>query len=162
MKINYDKLFKPDDVEIKEDVSNIDSIMEFEEVLFAISETIINYRKEHNLTQKQLAKILGVNQSMIVKLEKGDYNPTFKKIYEISKKLNNNTDIFIEILDNIKEKLNHLLIQEYNMKVDLKEIEQSYFAGETQNDNVIEFKYSESMGGTLKYEECTSSISNVG
>ena len=49
MKINYDKLFNPYNVEIKEDVSDIDAIIEYEEIMYAISEYIINYRVESTI-----------------------------------------------------------------------------------------------------------------
>ena len=83
MKINYDKLFNPYNVEIKEDVSDIDAIIEYEEIMYAISEYIINYRKKHNLTQKQLAEKINKKQSMISKLESGEYNPSFIEIYNL-------------------------------------------------------------------------------
>ena len=105
MNIDYNKLFNPDNIEIKEDVSDIYTIIELEEVLFAISEKVINYRKENNLTQKQLADKLKVNQTMISKLERGDYNPTFKQIYNMSRKLTNSSDLFVDILKNIEEKI---------------------------------------------------------
>lgn len=105
MSFNHNKIFNPNEVEIKDDVSEIYSIIEFEEVLLAISEIIISYRKEHSLTQKELAEILNVNQSMVSKLESGEYNPTFKDIYNISLKLVKSPDMFIEIFSNIINKI---------------------------------------------------------
>lgn len=61
MKINYDKLFNPDEIKIEKDISYIDSIIEYEEVLFAISESIIKYRKEgiqnRNLKSRESSSI---------------------------------------------------------------------------------------------------------
>ena len=105
MKINYDKLFNPENIEIKGDVSEIDAIIEYEEVMYAISEYIINYRKKHNLTQKQLAEKINKKQSMISKLESGEYNPSFKEIYNLSRMLENSSDIFIDILKSIESKI---------------------------------------------------------
>ena len=122
MKINYDKLFNPDNIEIKGDVSKVDEIIEFEEVLFAISEYIINYRKKHNLTQKQLAEKINKKQSMISKLESGEYNPTFKEIYNLSRKLENSSDIFIDILNNIELKLKNISLNNYNTKINLEKV----------------------------------------
>lgn len=117
MGIDYDKLFNPDNVIITDDMSEVDSILEFEDVLFAISEKIINYRRENNLTQKQLANILNVNQTMISKLESGKYNPTFKVIYNISRKLENSCNMFIDILDNIKDRLSKMYMKEYQVEL---------------------------------------------
>lgn len=164
MSIDYNKLFNPEDVKNKGDVSKIDAIIEFEEILFAISETIINYRKEHNLTQEQLAKKLKYSQPMIAKLERGDYNPTFKQIYDISQKLTNTSNMFIEILNNIEEKLNKLLVQEYSVKVNTKSIEKSYTTQKNQNNNIIIFSdyNNKKIGGKLSYEEYTSPIPDAG
>lgn len=101
MKIDIEKLFDANDIEIKEDVSNIDEVLEYEQVLLSISESIIKYRKENNLTQKDLAKILGNNQVMVSKLERGNYNPTIKLLYSISRKLTKSSDMFINLLKDI-------------------------------------------------------------
>lgn len=68
------------------------------EILYSISKYLINYRKENNLTQKEMAKKLNIDQSMIAKLESGTYNPTFKKLFDITNKLINNSYMFIHIL----------------------------------------------------------------
>jgi len=68
-----------------------------------ISKAFIKYRKENNLTQVQLAEILGVNQVMVSKLESGDYNPTVKKVFQFSWKLTNSPDFFVNILKNVEE-----------------------------------------------------------
>lgn len=163
MSIKYDKLFNPDNIQITEDMSEIDTILEFEEILFAISEKIINYRKENNLTQKELADILNVNQTMISKLESGRYNSTFKVIYNISRKLQNSSNMFIDILDNIKTKLSKMRIKEYNLEVESKDsIIKNYSFNRVENTNLIEIKYDNYVGGNFIYEECTSSVPNVG
>ena len=76
--IQKNKKLNSNDIKLKQEISEVHSIMEFEEILFAISEKIINYREEKNISQQELANILKVNQSMVSKLESGDYNPTFK------------------------------------------------------------------------------------
>lgn len=163
MSIKHDKLFNPDNIQITEDMSEIDTILEFEEILFAISEKIINYRKENNLTQKELADILNVNQTMISKLESGRYNPTFKVIYNISRKLQSSSNMFIDILDNIKTKLSKMRIKEYNLEVEAKDsIIKNYSFNRVENTNLIEIKYDNYVGGNFIYEECTSSVPNVG
>lgn len=162
MGIDYDKLFNPDNVIITDDMSEVDSILEFEDVLFAISEKIINYRKENNLTQKQLANILNVNQTMISKLESGKYNPTFKVIYNISRKLENSCNMFIDILDNIKDRLSKMYMKEYQVELkSTNNITSKYTFKPIENTNLIEINYN-NMEGDCVYEECTSSISNAG
>ena len=94
MKINLNNLFDANSIEIKSDVSKIDEVLEYEQILLSISKAIINYRKINHITQKELAKILAVNQTMISKLERGKYNPTIKLLYTISRKLTKSSDFF--------------------------------------------------------------------
>ena len=101
MKINIDKLFDANEIEIKEDVSRIDEVLEYEQILLSISNTITKYRNENNLTQKDLAKSLNINQVMVSKLERGNYNPTFKLLYNISRKLTKSSELFINMLKDI-------------------------------------------------------------
>ena len=62
MNIDINKLFDKNEIEIKEDVSNIDEVLEYEQILLSISKTIAQYRNDNNLTQKELAEILENNQ----------------------------------------------------------------------------------------------------
>lgn len=161
MAIDYKKLFNPDDFNISEDMSEIDEILEFEEILFSISKAIINYRKENHLTQKEFAEKLKVNQTMISKLESGDYNPTFKTIYNISRKLENSSKMFIDILDEIKINLCKIAISKYQVKIKSKEtISQNYSLETLRDSNIIKIKFEDE--GKECYEKHTSSISNVG
>ncbi len=161
MAIDYKKLFNPDDFNISEDMSEIDEILEFEEILFTISKAIINYRKENHLTQKEFAEKLKVNQTMISKLESGDYNPTFKTIYNISRKLENSSKMFIDILDEIKINLCKIAISKYQVKIKSKEtISQNYSLETLRDSNIIKIKFEDE--GKECYEKHTSSISNVG
>jgi|GEM_PF-687157 DNA-binding helix-turn-helix protein len=161
MAIDYKKLFNPDDFNISEDMSEIDEILEFEEILFTISKAIINYRKENHLTQKEFAEKLKVNQTMISKLESGDYNPTFKTIYNISRKLENSSKMFIDILDEIKINLCKIAISKYQVKIKAKEtISQNYSLETLRDSNIIKIKFEDE--GKECYEKHTSSISNVG
>ena len=103
MKINYDKLFNPYNVEIKEDVSDIDAIIEYEEIMYAISEYIINYRKNHNLTQKQ------------------------------SRMLENSSDIFIDILKSIESKIRKISLCNYKVKINLEDVTNKYSNKKSSN-----------------------------
>ncbi|HLI45751.1 MAG TPA: CBS domain-containing protein [Geobacterales bacterium] len=48
---------------------------------------IEKFRKEANLTQKELAKLCKVSQSFIAKLERGEIDPAFSKIKALSEAL---------------------------------------------------------------------------
>ena len=98
MEINYNELLDFSNVEIKGDTSKVDEIIEYEEILFAISKSLKEYRKEKGFSQKELAKLLDVDQTMISKLESGEYNPTFKQLHKISRTLTNSSSLFIDIL----------------------------------------------------------------
>lgn len=104
--IDINKLYNPKNDLKEKSNTKIDEILEQEEILYVISKKIILYRKSKKLTQRQLAKKLEVNQTMISKLESGKYNPTFKQIYRITRKLTNSSDLYREILQEIIEKLN--------------------------------------------------------
>lgn len=58
-----------------------------DDILYKIAMSIYDYRQENNLTQKQLAQKLNIKQSMISKLESGEYNPTVEQLWKISNKL---------------------------------------------------------------------------
>lgn len=60
---------------------------EVDNILVDIACQFINYRVDNNLTQKDLASILHISQSMVSKLESGDYNPTVRLLAEIAQKL---------------------------------------------------------------------------
>lgn len=161
MELDYDNLFDPNSVKIKKEASDVDKIIQYEELLYAISEYLINYRNEKKLTQKKLAKILSVNQTMISKLESGEYNPTFKQIYNISWKLSNSSEILLEILTSISKKIKKITSQEY--KTDYKYNEYiSYCIDKNNNSNVINLTYKNKIGGNIDNGEYTSSISNAG
>jgi DNA-binding XRE family transcriptional regulator len=52
---------------------------------FNISAQLIKYRLDNNLTQSQLAKILGIKVQKIIELEKMPENPNIKLLDKISK-----------------------------------------------------------------------------
>lgn len=53
-----------------------------------IGERLLQYRAKHNLTQKQLADLIGVNNTIIHRYEKGMVKPHKIKEIQISEKLN--------------------------------------------------------------------------
>lgn len=48
---------------------------------------ISQYRKKLNLTQQELAEIVGVTRQTIISLEQERYNPSLRLAYEISQAL---------------------------------------------------------------------------
>ncbi len=54
---------------------------------FQIVREIIRFRKENNLTQKELAEMLDTKQSNISRFESGDYNPSLKLLKKLAEKI---------------------------------------------------------------------------
>lgn len=56
-------------------------------------EQIIKARKEQNITQAELAKMVGTQKSNISRLESGNYNPTLDFLTKISEALGKNLSV---------------------------------------------------------------------
>ncbi len=97
---------------------NVKEILDLNEISFSISDIILQYRKANNLTQKDLAKKLKITQSAMSKIESGNFNFTFKQIYEMSKKLTNSSDMFKDILKDILKQLDAVDIVSENLNKD--------------------------------------------
>ena len=54
------------------------------EVEYKIIEEIIMARKERNLTQKDLAELIGTRQSNISRFESGNYNPSLEFLSRVA------------------------------------------------------------------------------
>ena len=54
------------------------------ETEYKIIEEIIMARKEKNLSQKELAELIGTRQSNISRLERGNYNPSLEFLNRIA------------------------------------------------------------------------------
>ena len=90
--IGADSFFKEENDEFMQE-------LEIEDILVDIASEFINYRADNNMTQKELAKKLKITQAMVSKLESGDYNPSVRMLFEISRKLG--WDFHIEFKRNI-------------------------------------------------------------
>ena len=66
------------------------------DLLAYIATTFTKYRTQHKLTQKDLAKKLGISQVMISRIENGEWNLSIQKLNEYIKKLNGTLTIKIE------------------------------------------------------------------
>jgi putative transcriptional regulator len=53
---------------------------------------IKEFRARHNLTQEDLANLVGVRRETIVFLEKGKYNPSLKLAHDVAKALQSSID----------------------------------------------------------------------
>jgi len=53
---------------------------------------IKEFRAKYNITQDELANLVGVRRETIIHLEKGKYNPSLKLAYDIAKVLNASID----------------------------------------------------------------------
>ena len=163
MKINEKMLLGVEELKSNEETSEIDIILEYEEILLAVSETMINYRKKYNLTQNQLAKLIGIKQEMISKLESGYYNPTLKLLHKISRKLSNSSDIFIEFLENIKNNIEKLNIINYEIDFENKKYQCDNLEESKNNIIYCDFnseKSNNKESGYYEKEYYTSSVSN--
>jgi len=81
-------------------------IMEYNDILHIISKTVRDYRKEHNLSQGELAKILETSQPIIAKLESSKYNPSIQFLVKMWNKLSTNEENFGKtLLDKISTRV---------------------------------------------------------
>jgi predicted transcriptional regulator len=78
--------------------SNPEVVKELEKnaVEYQVVREIVNARKELNLTQAQLAKLVGTKQSNISRLESGEYNPTIEFLSKIAQAMGKNLDIRLQ------------------------------------------------------------------
>lgn len=53
---------------------------------------IKEFRARHDLTQEDLARLVGVRRETIIYLEKGRYNPSLKLAHDIAKALQTTID----------------------------------------------------------------------
>ncbi len=58
----------------------------------AITTKIREYRAKYNMTQQELARLVGVRRETIVHLENGRYNPSLKLAADIAKALGSTID----------------------------------------------------------------------
>jgi predicted transcriptional regulator len=65
------------------------------EAEYKIIEEIITARQEKNLTQKDLAELVGTRQSNISRLESGNYNPTLEFLNKIARAIGKELEIRI-------------------------------------------------------------------
>ncbi|NSW92062.1 MAG: helix-turn-helix transcriptional regulator [Firmicutes bacterium] len=95
-------LFKlPDAWEMIERISDTSAMerAELYDIYYNISTKIFDYRISKGWSQKELARVLGISQAMVSKLESGEYNYTVEQLWKISKKLGWKLNISFEGMD---------------------------------------------------------------
>jgi DNA-binding XRE family transcriptional regulator len=65
--------------------ANVAKELENNEVEYQLVREIIKSRIEKNMTQKQLAELVGTRQSNISRLESGEYNPSITLLKKVAK-----------------------------------------------------------------------------
>jgi len=65
------------------------------EAEYRIIEEIILARKEKNLTQKDLAELIGTKQSNISRLESGNYNPSLDFLQKVASAMGKKLEVRI-------------------------------------------------------------------
>jgi len=69
--------------------------LKMNEAEYKIIEEIIMARKEKNLTQKDLAELIGTKQSNISRFESGNYNPSLEFLNKIVQAVGKELDVRI-------------------------------------------------------------------
>lgn len=111
--------------------------MEYNDILFLISKSFVEYRDKNNLTQMDLAKKLNVKQAMISKIESGKYNPSIKFLVYIWNILSDDNNNFaFNLLSKMNEKVNKNY--EY-IKENQKDILKT--KNDIQNNNILKSQF---------------------
>ena len=80
----------------------------------------------------------------------------------MSIKLTNSSELFVDVLKNIEKKIKKISTHNYKIKMDSESVINGYSLSKRKNTKIINIKFNGVVGGNNDYEECTSSISNVG
>src|SRR5581483_8057982 len=61
-----------------------------------MAEALVRYRIEYDLSQSQLARLLGVKQPTVARWETGEHNPTWGTLLLLAQKLGITTSLTVE------------------------------------------------------------------
>lgn len=64
---------------------------------FEIADALLQFRADNDLTQKKLAKMIGINRSDLSKLESASANPTLRTLKKIAVALGANLNVRFEL-----------------------------------------------------------------
>ena len=96
MKINLKYFVKPTQEIDEQLLENVD----YNDMLFCVSKTLVDYRNHFNYTQEDIAKELNMSQVMVSKIESGKNNLSLKVLVKIWNKLSRKDYNFSAILLN--------------------------------------------------------------
>jgi DNA-binding XRE family transcriptional regulator len=65
----------------------------FEQFVQEFSQFVYDYRKDHGLSQHELAERMGISQSRLCRIEKNDWNPTLETFFNIFKNIGGELEI---------------------------------------------------------------------
>ncbi len=88
MKWNKAKKIILENKEVQEELKN-------NEAEYEVIKDIIQARREKNLTQKELAELVGTKQSNISRLESGNYNPSLELLNKIARAIGKELEVRI-------------------------------------------------------------------
>lgn len=71
------------------------------EVAEKVARLLIGFRQRHNLTQRQLAAVLGMKESAVSRLESGDHVPNFTTLQRIAARCN--VDVTLDFIERTPE-----------------------------------------------------------
>lgn len=101
------------------------------DLIIKIGQRIQKYRNQKNLTQEQVAEMVGISQKHLSRIEKGYHNPRFDMIIHIAEALNiptdalakdlseDNVDVFLENIRPDIEKLNEKQLEYIKKNIEL-------------------------------------------
>lgn len=126
MRINESQLVDFSKYKFKKDRAFENNLV-FAEIQVEIAKAVIEFRNNNNYTQKDLSELLNVNQSMIAKLEKGNYNPSIKFLFDLSNKLSDDYSFFISVISRIQKLIESETSNrfDYDVDNDIKELKVS-------------------------------------
>lgn len=86
--MNRDELI-PDEQVLTEDLRDPEFRAEWERTALArwLAVEVAHYRAEHDLSQRQLAERLGVQQPDVARMETGEHTPTLDRLIRVAKGL---------------------------------------------------------------------------
>lgn len=155
MKINLNQFLKPTNEINLELLENID----YNDMLFCVAKSLIEYRNYYNYNQEKIAEILGVSQVMVSKIESGKYNLSIKSLVNIWNKLSTKEYNFSKkILEEMLKKSNYNYDIRFNYDIYItNSIENKYqdiinFNTSFKNSEKVYHKYEKKIDQECKRE----------